>query len=615
MVSFGTARPLVALAALAALLVARPALGVTVEARVDRDAITLGEVVNLEIELDASGGRVGSPEGDDFAVIGHSTFSRVEIVQGRRSQTTTTTLTLRPTRAGTLTIGRVPIRTSAGVTYTQPVTVTVTESAGGAAGAQSTTGAPGSDEPVRPRRSSAADSTVGGRRAPPEPLSSELFAAPLPRATAGEPFIVATVTSETPIAGQQVLVDYILFTPTSALGIDAAELTEPEFSNAWFMDVTEARTGRGFAARLGARRVGTELFDAQVLRSYIVVPLEAGEWVIPAMGLDLAIRGFARQRGTRSVRSTPLALDVGEAPEEGKPPHFRAQNIGALEFSVAVDSNVARVGDAVNVTMTARGTALPSRLRLPDVPDVDGARVYPPSEDDSLSVGADLWLEGTRRRSFAVVPTREGTVTVPAISFAAYDPFAQTYRTWTSVPIEIAVRGVNPGATVAEEPETINEPEDVWIEALPPLRELRGDVRSRGRMAGSPVYWGITAAPALCYALVVGIGFLRRRRAVAGGARRARSAGRDALRALSASGDEGASTVLIRYLEDAFDAPARGLTRERLRRLVRERAGEDAAAAVVVALERADAARFGGAAGDVEGAVRDAIARVEEGRQ
>lgn len=595
----------VALLVVAALAVPSLALAQTIDASVDRDTIGLDEVVNLSIVAPASGLRIGAPEGEDFALVGQSTFTEIQILNGRRQQSTTTTLSLRPLRSGNLTIGRVTVQTPTGELHTDPIAITVTPRAA----APSTPPAAQDLQPTRPSRRTEGQSLRGGPATlapPPQPLSDVLYTGPAPRVPEGEPFIMASVTEASPYVGQQVIVDYVLFTPASAFGIEGIELTEPEFARSWFLDVTELRTG-GFSGRLGTRRVGAELYESQVLRSYALVPLEGGELVVPPIGLELAIRGFSRRGGTRTVRSQPLVLDVRTPPTEGRPAGFVPGNVGVFRVVASADTRTVRVGDSVNVTIAVSGSGLMSRVRLPSMPPLDGARVFPPDDSSNADAGSDLWIRGSARRRFAIVPAREGTLTIPALEFAAFDPWTGEYSVLKTEPIEVRVSGVNPTVQAPSVDEPPAAREDDWLAQLPPLREVSPDAEAGAVWFRSPAYVCAVCAPPLAWFGVLVAARVRRRRDETADERRTRNAARSARGAIEKGDADGIARALRDYVEDVSGRPARGLTLAALASRVAELSGAEAGERLAEAVRRAEEARFAGAA-EVETLRSDALA-------
>lgn len=577
-------------------------------ARIDRTEIALGEIVTLEIELpQGATGRASGPEGDDFQVVRQGMSTQMSIVNGRRTSSTVVTLMLTPTRTGDLTIGPVRVPAAGGVRSTPPFDVTVGE-------IPEPTPAP-RQEASRPTRrdAPAMEATPETQLSVPAPLSGALFSGPTPQVPSGEPFFVATVTRPDVYVGQQVIVDFVLFTPSSTFGVEYVQLTEPEFSGVWFEDVTDARGREYSRGRLGSRRVGTELYDATVLRSYAVFPLEAGEVTIPSIEVELEFRGFTN-RGRRRVRSLPLLLDVEPIPVAGRPAGFAEGNVGSLRVSAGVDRNVARVGDTINLTLAVNGSGLLSRVRLPELGDLDGARVFPADASHQQEVGLDLWMRGVSRSRVAIVPQEQGSLTIPSIAFEYFNPWTGAFETTQSDPITVTVAGQNPNALpVQDAPDELVERD--WLQALPPPRPIRSSVSPLQGFGVSPVYGVLLLLPVCVLFGVVTVGATRRRNAATAPARAQGRAAATALAAMESGAPGDLAKAIREYIGTASGQAAGGMTAAALESHVASWLNASLAEQVRAVLDEADVARYGGAtAPDLADRARAVVQAMEDSR-
>ena len=582
------------------------ALDGELSAVIDRDRITIDQTVNLTIELpEGASGQLGTPEGTDFSVVSHSTSSQMSVRNGRRETHTSVTLMLRPTRNGTLTVGRVPVHLRTEVVYTQPFSVTVGD-APPPAGPAPNQGA------VRPaQRAAPADETAGGpdsRVGPLAPLSDGLYFGPMPDVEAGEPFLVATITESEVFVGEQLVVDYVLFTPSNAFRMSGVELTEPEFANMWFMVVTDSRSPRS-NGRLGSRRVGATIYDAQVLRSYALFPLRDGRAVVPEISLVVEMGGFGRAAGRRVVRSTPLELTVNPIPERDRPAGFRDGNVGSLRVTLNADRQSVRVGDSVNVTLAVSGSGLLSRVVVPQIPDVEGARLFPADESNNQDVGPDLWLRGAARRRVSLVPQREGNITIPPVRLNYFDPWTGTFQVAESESLEVQVSGTNPNALPVADAEAVDVNAS-WLAELPPEKPISSSTRGWMRAYRSPVYGVALAAPVVGYLFMLGAGAVRRRRAQSAPTRTRDEAARRAHEALKGADAGEIAKALRGYVTAIGDRPAGGMTCAALETYVAELSDATIAAQFAAAVNDAEVARYGGSP-DVSALAAAAVAAVD----
>ena len=567
-----------------------------IRASVDATTIAANEVVTLRVEIaDRMGGQAMGPEGEDFTIVGQSTSTSMQFGPQGSVTRTQLTLTLRPTRVGDLTIGAVRVRTARGVLATDPIAITVTDAHRVPPPIAAPRAAP-SAPAVRPTQRasrpgvsatpSPRDSTRPGvAPAPPAPASEAMFAPPLPEVERNEPFLIAHATHADAVVGEQLIVDYLLFQPRMAFGLQFSDLTEPEFGNVWYTDITDARTrGRG---HLGEMTHNNQRYSVALVRSYVVVPLEAGPLALPALQLQVSQQ---TRRGTSTptiVAAQPILLEVSEAP---------SPNVGTFTFQAAVDRTRVRAGDAVTLTLRVEGSGLMPRLELPAIPRLDEARVFEPSDDAETEPTREGWLAGAASRRVSFVPQAPGEVTIPAITFRWYDPWSDTMEEATTEPIVITVAGVNERAITLEEVDEAVQ----WTEALPDPRVLQDAPPPAPRTLPTAIVVSATAAPPLLLLLGAAIGAWRRRQAARAPERRVERAGVDArrtLRDLELTSTEAASVMLATmrdYVERRSGVPTKGATYAQLRAIAAARFGEDAADALVAWVQATEQLRFGG---------------------
>lgn len=576
----------------------------------DRSTIGLGEDLYVEVEYTGTGrAQLAEPEGDDFVVTGTSTMTSMQIVNGRRSSRLTFNVTLRANRTGALTVGRFAVIVAGQRLYTEPLPITVTSEPPPAAG-----GGGGNLEPIQPTRPSEPTGMTGpaSRQPVAEPMSDLIFRPSVGAVDRDEAFLIATTSEVSPAVGQEFVIDFIFLQPDSIFsGLDSVELTEPDFSGLWFQEITDVRGRGGSLGRQRTVRVGNARYSTRVIRSYAAFALESGELQIPSMEFVVAERG-GRGRGRRStLRSRPLVLDVQEPPLDGRPMGFHPGNVGAYEMTARTDVRVARAGDTINLTISVHGSGLFSRVSLPELPELEGARIFPGDDSHEQQVGADGWMRGTARRRIAIVPLQEGTLQLPDISFSFYNPWSGEYETRTHSLPALTIAGENPNVEAVTVEETT--PELDWLADLPGRREVR-DGEEKGSVIG-PVFFSALAAPPLLFAAIVLRARARRRREESSGDRRRAEAAANAKKALSQAGPGEMGVAMRTYLEDVSEQAARGLRYAAVEERVAELAGAEAGAAFVAALEAAETARFaGGDPDELRSAALAAIDATEAGR-
>lgn len=343
--------------------VASSAAPPALHAFLDRDHAALGDTVTLNIAgPDALSARPDlSPLQNDFEVLGTSSSSSVQIINGSSRSTTQLGIALRPRHAGTLTIPPLQI----GSQHTQPLTLQVTPAASGAQG--------GPGDPA---------------------------------------FLEASVNATAPYIGQQDVYTLKLFYAGSLTG---GQLEDPRADGAEVIHLNSD-------TRYQTTRNG-QTYQV-VERHYALVPERSGRIVVHGptfMGQMLDGGGkdpfdsFFDDGKPVQARADDIALDARAAPAGAGTPWLPAQSVQLKLSGLPADGQI-RSGEPLSLTLSVDAVGQPAdRLPEPQLPRLDGARVYPDKTQDATRDDG-RWLHGTRTRTFAIVPSHAGKLTIPAIT-------------------------------------------------------------------------------------------------------------------------------------------------------------------------------------------------------
>lgn len=342
---------------------AAPNTAAPLHAFLDRNQVALGETVTLNIEgADVSSVAPElSPLRQDFDVLGTSSSSKVEVVNGATQSSTQLGIALRPRHAGTLTIPSLRI----GNRQSQSLTLQVSAAPAGGVG------------------------------------------------NAGDPvFLEAGVDAVSPYVGQQIVYTLKLFYSGNLTG---GQLDEPQADGAQLLHLNSD-------TRYQSERDGRTY--QVVERHYAVVPQRAGRVVVrgPAfLGQMLSssqgdpFDSFFDDGKPVQARANDLALDVRAPPSNAGAPWLPAQSV-QLKLSGIPANHRIKAGEPLTLTLSVDAVgAAAAQLPEPQLPPLSGARVYPDQTQDATR-GDGRWLHGTRTRSFAIVSNRSGTLAIPAIT-------------------------------------------------------------------------------------------------------------------------------------------------------------------------------------------------------
>lgn len=516
-------------------------------------AITTEDDLTVEMRLEGDFDDVREPAMSDWTVVG--TSQRRSVVIGTTTQSQITiTYTLRPKRAGRLTIGQARLMLNGQVVaQAGPLQIQVT--------------VPRAPDPTAPGQ--AADVTRH----------------------AGEPFFILPVASEGKVyEGQPFVLSFDLWVRGNVRA-EARGITQtPKLAGFAAEDVLSGQNPRS------NKRVGRNTYVVVTLKRDALIPLQAGKATIDPMEMQLVAGDVFAQR-QYTVKSEPVELDVLPLPADGRPEGFVPGNVGQLAVKAELGgSATGTVGERLVVTMTVEGEGNLSGVKPPPAPAVEGAKVdlLPGTDTDGIIRDA-TGIHGAVRWSYIVTPTKAGTLTLPPFELATFDPRAGRYLVLKTASLTLQV-----GKATAEGGAASQE--------ASPLKPIVTGVALADREAEggrpSPVALVLLAVAFVGWAGAEVRWRLQRRQQSQAGAlrtRRALSSARARLRDAEKHLKAGqvpelfsaTSAALLQYVEDRFGLVALGLTHEVLRaRLVERGVPDELATSLVAELENCDFARF-----------------------
>jgi len=167
--------------------------------------------------------------------------------------------------------------------------------------------------------------------------------------------------------------------------------------------------------------------------------VRAGEWTLPDAVLRCSFVDPATgARRREDARLPGLRLHVDPVPKEGRPDDWSGL-VGAPRLRAVPEARAVALGDAVRLSVQVSGEgnlwALPPPLAPHGV--LPGADVFARPAETVFDPGPRL---GVRRFfRFDIVPRETGTLVIPALRVAYYDPSARRYGAAESPPIPIEV--------------------------------------------------------------------------------------------------------------------------------------------------------------------------------
>lgn len=401
------------LASSLALIASLPAHA-ALRATVDNQQVAPGDTVQLTLTHDGqSSSRPNlAPLKQDFDIVGTSTSSQVQIINGRVNSVTALDVSLAPKHAGRVTI---PALTWDSDT-SQPLTLNVTASAG------------------------SGTNSSGANTAPP-----------------GKVFVETDVDTKSPYVQAAVHVTVRVY---AAVPLSHADLQFEDTNAALVRDV-----GTDAVNNVEKNGVSYQV----VTRQYLVFPQHSGQISIPGptlsgnvpdrsrgMGLADPFAGvfgnspFAGMMGTLKpirVHGDPIVLNVQPRPAAANSSYWLPARNVSLQAHWNPSSLEAHVGDPVTLDLKLQAEGL-TAAQLPDLATLlrqpASLKAYPdqPSLKD-LTQGSEVI--GTRDQSIALIADQAGRFTIPELHLNWWDTRANQAREVT-VPAQTLTIQPAPGS-------------------------------------------------------------------------------------------------------------------------------------------------------------------------
>jgi hypothetical protein len=358
----------------------------TVTAVADRDRITEGESLQLQLRVD------GSPDGEpdlsplekNWEILNRSQSSQMQIVNGSFSRSVVYALTLMPRSKGTLVIPEVCFAKDCSL----PMPIEVSGSAAQTTGVE-------------------------------EVLLLETEVTPQKIVTQGQ----------------------LLFTVRLMRRVDLldGQLNEPQPTGVSAV-VKKLGDDRSYESRRNGR-----LYQV-IERTYAIFPQGVGQMIIPAMQFDGSIAPrrtrmdpYGQQRRRVRRTSQPLQVEVSPLPKD----IGRRSWIPALAVDLRDDWQQhppkLTVGEPVTRTLHLGASGVQS-AQLPELkPEVpESFKTYPdqPKREDLQSSSG---ISGVLEQKIAMVPTRAGHFTLPAVDLDWWDVSARRWRSAHLAALELEV--------------------------------------------------------------------------------------------------------------------------------------------------------------------------------
>jgi hypothetical protein len=344
--------------------------------------ITVGVSTTLHITVETRGDApddIRMPTlSPDLEVLGTGDYSQIQIsVPGGRTRVIRRDVILSARRPGIYRIPPVQVRVGGNVYFTTPLELIV------------------DDAPLRPSGGDAF-STIGPR-------------------------LTLWLQPDTVYVGQQVLMQVeAVFSDEMRLRQTRPPSFDPPSPNGfWVQDLPNPVV-------VSLRVVDGRTVEMQTFRR-AYFPLSAGRFVFPRARLHYELRrGFLYAPESRQIESDSATLLVQPLPQAGRPARFSGA-VGSFALRAGLAPRRVNLGDAATLELVIEGSGNVKALPEPRLPELAGVEVFSPSQDSRVDV-QNVRIGGMKRFRWVVVPERAGTLVIPPIEYAFFDPAERKYQ-------------------------------------------------------------------------------------------------------------------------------------------------------------------------------------------
>lgn len=548
-------------------------------------ADTVGVQEQFQLTITVSGKDSGDAEAPKLPplkgfqlVAGPSVSSQFQWINGRTSSSRSFVYILLPEKEGRFTIDAAEVKVGNRAFKTQPISILVTASA----------------QPAN-----------RARRLPGNPVTGEEDQSSVSRVSGDQVMVGAELDRSIAYPGQQVTLDFHLFTQVGINGIQLQD--NPPLTGFWVEDLQVPQNPTGVRRTINGR----EYLD-YIVKKQAIFPNSPGKLTISASTFAVSAKTsgefFGFLGGTETIyrKTKEVTLDVRPLPARDRPEGF-SNAVGSFNLSSGVDKTQVATGEAVTlrIKLSGRGNLkmIPD-IQIPNLPDFT---VYSSKRADNVRPFDGNLIGGDKTWEYVIVPKAPGRQVIPPLSISCFDPEKEKYEILTTAPLTLqVVRGAESGggttglSGIARQNLTRQGTDINFIKLS--ASDMGG---SEGPLYRSAWFFLLVLAP-----IVANLGLLIFQRTKTGDAAliRSRTARRTALRRLKQAQKAGANdarrfydeaaAALGGYLSDRFNLPEIAVAGDALERLLAAKsASEGNIRETLECLQECDFGRFVSASG------------------
>ena len=393
---------------------------VSIHAYVDKTV--LGDAETLAFTLEVSGnlddlGSIQPPDARGLALVQGTPVLRSRVIVNGEDHLTLRWL-YRPLHTGRAEILSARIPSSGHTLETDPISVEIV--------AQGQRNAP---------RASRMQPSIGPK--PDTPTSAD-----------GDLFVRAEPSSRSAVPGQQVIVDYILYSRPHFHPRRSQVTGTWDAEGFWReeLDVPDRDTYPRSVT------IGGEQYNAVTLRRMALFPTRTGQLEIGEMAFELELARSSRSTSPFGPLFSPFtsrfstedatapALTLTSRPLPNDPPESFGGAVGQFGMAAFTDLEEVAAGEPIQLTVEIRGTGNIATLAAPEIEVPLEFDKFDPQQERRID-RRNASLSGVKTFTFTLVPRGGGSFEIAPIEWSYFDPARGSYQTLRSSTFAVEVSG------------------------------------------------------------------------------------------------------------------------------------------------------------------------------
>ncbi len=253
-----------------------------------------------------------------------------------------------------------------------------------------------------------------------------------------ESYIKLETTAEEAILGQQITLEYKLYTQQDVNGYDL--VNEPDYDGFFSQEL------RNYRSEVTREIIDGKEYYTKVLKKVALFPQRTGRFDFTPVTVTLAIPipgarsngGFFSRPPTRQkrIKTNPLTIQVNDPPP-GAPISFSGA-VGKYQMAAKINKKRITTDDAFVINMEVRGTGDGKTFSAPNQRQVEHMEYYDPNVVRDEDTSRDGVVSNYKQIEYLIVPKKPGTYNLQP-EFSYYDTDSMKYMTIRTAPFRVQV--------------------------------------------------------------------------------------------------------------------------------------------------------------------------------